>query len=155
VDVRVNVLLALWHVLEARADAGKMNDPAARDRVLPVLETALFDGEDPLARGHAAAAMGALGDARGVDPLLNLLRDKHPFVRSHTALALGKLGDRRAIRPLVEVIDETPRGPRGAVTLGLAALLEKQGVRVPDDLPDDQRVWAELVQRSLAGDRPR
>ena len=36
------------------------------------------------------AALGALGDPRGVDPLLNLLRDRHPVVRTHTALALGK-----------------------------------------------------------------
>jgi HEAT repeat protein len=98
--------------------------------------------------------MGALGDARGVDPLLNLLRDANPVVRMHTALALGKLGDRRAIRPLVSVIDETPRGsPRSAVLLGLTILLEAEGLKVPSDLSDIERNWEEYVQRALPSQR--
>ena len=154
VDVRVIALLALWHVLGARAEAGKPLDPAARDAVLPVLETALFDPDDPMVRAHAAAAMGALGDPRAVDPLLNVLRDEHPAVRTHTALALGKLGDRRAIRPLVDVIDETPRGsPRGAVLLGISLLLEHEGIATPPDMPDTRRAWSDLIQRVLPAAR--
>jgi HEAT repeat protein len=150
VDVRVNSLLALGHVLEARAEAGRPADAATRDEVLPVLETALFDPDDAVARGHAAAAMGALGDPRGVDPLLNLLRDKHTFVRTHVGLALGKLGDRRAIRPLVDVIDDTQQGsPRSAVILGVSLLLEREGITIPADMPDDERVWSGFVQRAL------
>lgn len=147
--VRGNSLLAIWHVLDARADAKRPLEAAGRDALLPVLEAAMFDPDDPTVRGHAAAAMGALADPRGVDPLLNLLRDKHPFVRMHTALALGKLGDRRAIRPLVSVIDETPPGTRGAVTLGIAHLLERQGISVPSGMPDDQHAWSGFIQRAI------
>lgn len=153
--VRVNALLALWHVLDARAEKGTAVDAATRDQTVAALETAMFDPDEPLARGHAAAAMGALGDPRGVDPLLNLLRDRHPAVRTHTALALGKLGDRRAIRPLVAVIDDTPKGtPRGAVCLGISLLLEREGIAVPADMPEETRVWSGFVQRVLPT-RPR
>jgi HEAT repeat protein len=93
--------------------------------------------------------MGALGDRRGVDPLLNLLRDTHPFVRTQTALALGKLQDRRAIDALVDVIDETPRGTvRDAVLLGISLLLEQLGHTVPESLPDDERAWRAFVERT-------
>lgn len=153
-EVRTNSLLALWHLLVARRDAGRPPDAATRDTVLPVLEASLFDPDAPIARGNAAAAMGALGDARGVDPLLNLLRDKHAFVRMHTALALGRLGDRRAIQPLVAAVDETPRGStRSAVGLAIAMLLEREGVAVPEPLPDDGRAWTSLVQRLLPARR--
>lgn len=151
VDVRVNALLALWHVLEARGKVGNFVDRASRDAALPVLESVLFDPDDPMVRGHAAAALGALGDPRGVDSLLNLLRDKQPFVRSHTAIALGKLGDRRAIQPLVDVIDETPRGDtKGYVLLAVTLLLEREGISVPAGLADDQRSWSLFVQRAFA-----
>ncbi|MCE9637096.1 MAG: HEAT repeat domain-containing protein [Planctomycetes bacterium] len=152
-DVRVNSLLALWHVLDVRGEKGMALDAPTREAALPIIETSLFDPDDPMARGYAAAAMGALGDPRGVDSLLNLLRDTNPVVRTHTALALGKLGDRRAVEPLVDLIDETPRGPKGAVILGISLLLEHEGIAVPPDMPEYERNWSEFVQRVLPAKR--
>lgn len=150
-DVRNNALLALWHVLDARAASGAAPlDDATRGKALAVIENACFDPDVPLVRGHAAAAMGALGDSRGVDPLVNLLRDTNSFVRLHTALALGKLGDRRAADPLVDIIDETPRGNvRDAVLLAISALIEKAGFSVPPSMAEDERAWRSLKERTL------
>ena len=150
-DVRNNSLLALWHVLDTRTEKGAAPlDDATRERALAAIENALFEPDAPLVRGHAAAAMGALGDPRGVDPLLNLLRDTNVFVRTQTALALGKLGDRRAVEPLVDIIDETdPGNVRDAVILGISLLIEKQGFIVPQSLPADERSWRAFKDRTL------
>jgi HEAT repeat protein len=148
-DVVNNALVALWRVFDARRAAGRVTLPPAEAALaLPLLELALFDLEDPLVRGNAAAAMGALGDSRAVDPLLNVLRDSHPLVRTQTALALGKLGDRRAVAPLVDAVDQSPSGtPRSAVSAAIALLLEKQGHIVSEPLPDSTRAWRAYVRR--------
>ena len=150
-DVRSNSLMALWHVFDAKHEIGASPlDPVAQRDAMTLLETALFDPADPLVRAHAAAAVGALGDPRGVDPLLNMLRDEHPLVRTQTAIALGKLGDEKAIPALVKVIDNTPAGtPRRAVLLALTALLEKKGITVPTTLGDESRAWERFVRESL------
>ena len=59
----------------------------------------LSDGE-PVERWRAAAALGRLADARGVDPLIAALRDDDWRVREKAAWALGRIGDPRAVRPL-------------------------------------------------------
>ena len=117
-----------------------------------LIETALFDAADPMIRANAAAAIGALGDPRGVDPLVNILRDDNPLVRTMTAIALGKLGDEKAIPSLVKVIDSTgPGTPRRAVLLALTTLLEKKGFNAPADLGDTQRAWEQYVAEVYRG----
>lgn len=60
-------------------------------------------------RASAASALGASGDARAVDPLIQALRD---YANSdyetavQAAYALGKIGDERAVEPLIEVLRE-------------------------------------------------
>jgi len=151
VDVRNNSLLALWHVLDARSENGlPPADGPTRVAILGAAEPALFDLGDPMVRGHAAATLGALGDARAVDSLTNLLRDQHPFVRTQTALALGKLGDRRALPALLDAIDTSPSGtPKSAVILGISVLLEKEGVAIPPGLPAEGRAWKQFAERAL------
>jgi HEAT repeat protein len=53
----------------------------------------------------AAEALGKLGDARSVEPLISLLKDKSAseWLRYACAKALGKIGDRRALPILSEV----------------------------------------------------
>jgi hypothetical protein len=151
-DVRSNALMALWHVFDARRAVGASPlDPVAQREAMLLLEAALFDPADPLIRAQAAAAIGALGDPRGVDPLLNLLKDEHPLVRTQTAIALGKLGDDKAIPALLAVMDSTPSGtPKRAVVLSLTSLLEKKGIRVPDNLGDESRSWKRFVKEEFA-----
>jgi len=151
-DVRSNTLRALARVFEAKRAVGASPvDPLEHRDAMVFLEPALSDPADPLIRAHAAAAVGALGDPRAVDPLIDLLRDSHPLVRMHTAIALGKLGDAKAIPALVKAIDETPAGtPRNAVVLGLTALLEGLGHHPPETLGDDGHAWERWVRSNLS-----
>jgi HEAT repeat protein len=52
-------------------------------------------------RSNAAEALGKLGDARAVEPLIASLKDQEAPVQVEAAVALGKLGDMRAVQPLV------------------------------------------------------
>ena len=52
-------------------------------------------------RKSAAKALGEIGDARAVEPLISaLLRDSNEIVRGAAATALGEIGDARAVKPL-------------------------------------------------------
>jgi HEAT repeat protein len=151
-DVRSNTLMALWHVFDARRAVGASPiDPVSQRNAMSLIELELFDPADPIIRAHAAAVVGALGDPRGVDPLLNLLRDEHPFVRTHTAIALDKLGDPKAIPALIKVMDTTPIGtPRRVVVLAVTSLFEKQGVHPPESLGDESRAWERWIREREA-----
>jgi HEAT repeat protein len=151
VDVRVNALLAMGRVLEARGAIGNFLDVTTRDQVLPVLETALFDTEDPAVRGWAAVAARQVGDPRILPSLVNLLRDKNVFVRAQTALAVGQYGGRAELETLLAMIDETPVGPaRDAVLVAIRRIMGRLDVAVPEDLPDEQASWTAFVRRALA-----
>ena len=53
----------------------------------------------------AASALGQIGDARAVEPLIAALVDERQTVRAEAAAeALGRIGDARAIEPLIAVV---------------------------------------------------
>src|SRR5512140_656281 len=58
---------------------------------------------DEMIRQAAAGALGALGERRAVEPLIQLLADGSLGVRRAAAEGLGRLGDVRAFDPLVEI----------------------------------------------------
>jgi HEAT repeat protein len=58
--------------------------------------------EDTFVRGHAAAAIGAIGDPAGADVLINLLLDEEPMVRVKAAQGLATIGRESAIQPLIK-----------------------------------------------------
>jgi HEAT repeat protein len=151
-DVRSNTLRALARVFEAKRGIGASPlDPMEQRDAMVYLEPALSDPADPLIRAHAAAAVGALGDPRAVDPLIDLLRDPHPLVKMQTAIALGKLGDAKAVVPLVNAIEATPIGtPRSTVVLALTALLETLGHRPPESLGEDGHAWEQWVRLNMS-----
>jgi HEAT repeat protein len=150
-DVRSNALLALSRVFDARRDIGASPlDPLQSREALGLIEACLFTPENPLVRANAAAALGALGDPRAVDGLVDLLRDTHPLVRTRTAMALGKLGDPKALMPLVKLIDASPAGtPRSAVLQSAASILEQMGRAPPSSLGEDQRSWERFAKEAL------
>jgi cyclophilin family peptidyl-prolyl cis-trans isomerase/HEAT repeat protein len=74
----------------------------------PDLLRLLGDGEARVRR-RAALAIGHVGLADGVQPLLGVLADRDPEVRQMAAFALGLLGDARARDPLVTALaDASP-----------------------------------------------
>lgn len=55
----------------------------------------------------AAEALGEIGDARAVDPLIAVLQDDNEDVRRAAAEALGKIRDKRAVEPLLEIFKDS------------------------------------------------
>src|SRR5215469_8395380 len=60
--------------------------------------------QDFAVRSAAAQALGQLGGARAVEPLLEALGDPSAFVREAAAQALTRLNDTRAVEPLVAAL---------------------------------------------------
>jgi HEAT repeat protein len=58
------------------------------DRAVDALSAVVIDHDDPIAREAAVAALGAIGDARGLPAILHATRDK-PAVRRRAVLALA------------------------------------------------------------------
>ncbi len=74
------------------------------DRTLNAFIQTLKEGNDSQARMEAAESLGALGDARAVEPLIKALNDSGKYVRSESARALRRIGDRRAVDPLIQAL---------------------------------------------------
>ena len=57
---------------------------------------------------YAAEALGEIGDARAVEPLIGVLSSSdYPGVHCRAAEALGKIGDARAVEPLIEALNDS------------------------------------------------
>lgn len=68
-------------------------------------------------RYNAAVALGQVGGAEAVPPLIAVLNDPDPAVRQASVWALGRLGDTRALEPLIGRLayDESPEVHDGAM----------------------------------------
>ncbi len=76
-------------VSEAAAWAlGELGEPARGQGAVPALVEACRTHPDPLVREAAVAALGALGDERGLPAILDACRDR-PAVRRRAVLALA------------------------------------------------------------------
>jgi HEAT repeat protein len=60
-------------------------------------------------RLHSAEALGHIGDACAVKPLIKALEDENEYVRAYAAWALGEIGDARAVGSLVELLEDDTR----------------------------------------------
>lgn len=60
--------------------------------------------KDPAIRWNAADALGKIGEARAVEPLIGALWDPDVTLKQHAADALGRLGDGRAVEPLLTML---------------------------------------------------
>jgi HEAT repeat protein len=68
--------------------------------------------KDDFVRRKAAEALGQVGDARAVGPLMAALQDSKAYVRKAAAGALGQIGDARAVEPLVAALNDRDRNVR-------------------------------------------
>ena len=60
----------------------------------------MLTDDDEITRWKSAEALGRLGDAGAMEPLIDALWDDDSRVRLKAAWALGQIGDLRAIAPL-------------------------------------------------------
>ncbi len=63
--------------------------------------------ESGAAKSIVAFALGEIGDAQAVEPLLAAFKDREWSVRMSAAEALIKIGDKRAIEPMVVALEES------------------------------------------------
>jgi HEAT repeat protein len=79
----------------------KLGEPAIEPLIACLKNQASF------VRSHAASALGDLGDARAVGPLIACFKDRYENenVRNSVARALGKMGDARTAEALGETFD--------------------------------------------------
>jgi HEAT repeat protein len=78
----------------------------------------------PEVREAVANALGALGDARAVLPLIGKIEDPRPSVRAAVARALGALRDPRSSSALLLALRDSDSGVMIAVVRALGALAE-------------------------------
>jgi HEAT repeat protein len=100
------------------------------DMALEVLTAALQDEADDV-RQAASEALGRLGDARAVEPLVARLGDKHEKhgVRKAAGEALGRLGDAHAVEPLIAHLqDEWYDAERTAAITALGQIGDARAV---------------------------
>jgi len=78
--------------------------------------------KDTAVRISAAKALGELKDARTVEPLIAVLKDRDWSVREAAAGALGQLGDSRAVEPLIAVLKDSGKDVHEAAADALKKL---------------------------------
>ncbi len=76
-------------------------------RDVPGLIEALAYQKDATVRKDAAQALGEIGEADGVEPLIAALAERNDDVRMAVVEALIKIDDVRAIKPMVSVIGDS------------------------------------------------
>jgi HEAT repeat protein len=91
------------------------------DTLLPVLESALRDGENAGTRNAAMEIYVRRGEA-AVPALLTLLRDEDEEVRNFAAVMLGPLKDRRAVLPLMTALLDPDVNVRHAAAAALGQI---------------------------------
>jgi len=74
----------------------------------------------PAVRVAAADALGQIGDADAVDPLIQTTHDEREDVRIAAASALARIGDRRSIQPLIRLFADRYHGVRVAAADAVA-----------------------------------
>ena len=105
-----------------------VSDVAGDIRSVGALVRALCD-EDCYVRQEAASALGAMGDPRAVEALIELLEeDDDEDVREEVAWALGKIGDARAVEPLIRALFDTDKDVREEAAWALGRIRDVRAV---------------------------
>jgi HEAT repeat protein/cyclophilin family peptidyl-prolyl cis-trans isomerase len=82
----------------------------------------LLSDDEARIRRRAALAVGRIGLAGGVTPLVGVLADRDPEVRQMAAFGLGLLGDARARDPLIAALADASPLVQGAAAEALGLL---------------------------------
>ena len=126
-NVRVSELTKLRPLQDPEADRilmQSMNDPDIRvkikaidvlgaretnDGVDPMSQALFLRSTEPIVKLHLVAALGRIGDAEGVLPVMQYLSEQtDPRARGTAVFALGEMGDDRALGVLSQTADEDP-----------------------------------------------
>ncbi|MGI6087380.1 MAG: HEAT repeat domain-containing protein [Kiritimatiellia bacterium] len=142
--------------LNSKSSVGRRNAAKAllqiqaRDvRALGPLLEALVDMQDDALRAAAAGALGYIGDARAVMPLIEALKDHEIHVRLSAIKSLGLLGDNRAVAELAGIVNDQKAEIRLATVKALGefgdAAVEILSAKLKDDDPEIRDAVAESL----------
>ena len=113
----------------------EIRQPLAAEKVFELLEY-----DDPAVRIAGLFALSELGDARAVEPLLEVLNEQSSGLKlqRRAAVALGMLGDARAVEPLVRLLSHDDELVRFAAVSALGELGDSRAVEPLTDLMNGQ-----------------
>ncbi|GBC77852.1 Phycocyanobilin lyase subunit alpha [bacterium HR08] len=101
----------------------------------------------PEIRQQIARALGEIGSAEAVEPLIQALRDEDWWVRTAAAKALGQIGDARAVEPLIQALRDKGKWVRTAAAKALGQIGDARAV---EPLIQALRDWDESVRTAAA-----
>jgi HEAT repeat protein len=127
-DIRSNAALTIAHA------ARPTDNP---DLLLPLINS--LEDQSPAVRVHAAAAVGAMGQADAVPHLVKLLRDPVQLVRIRTLLALARIGARDSLPFMVPLLADEKEDVRKTARRVLVQLSGK-------DFNYDVKRWNEYFR---------
>jgi ankyrin repeat protein/HEAT repeat protein len=104
---------------------------------------ALVESRDAKVLEEAVKLLGAMGDTRAVEPLLQLLTETKQGERTDVAMALGELRDPRAIPALIAALKDEHDGGHALIAGGLIAGALEQIARQSfrDNIRDEVNRW--------------
>ena len=118
------------------AAAPKISKPI--DRAAVAAKIAALRGNDADVARDAAAALGGLGDASAVEPLIEVLGNAddyfHSVVRAAAASSLAQLNDPRAFEPLVHAVRDNMAEASAEAVRALAKMGDPRAVGVLIDI---------------------
>jgi len=108
-------------------------------------------GGDFSTRAGAALALGLVGDATAVGPLLEALKKDDPLLRQNAIWALMRLKDERAIEPLIAELRRDFSWSRVDAAIALGHLGDRRAVRPLCDALSDNDVLVRLASAVALG----
>ena len=111
--------------------------------VEPLIDILIRDSQTM--QGAAAEALGWIGDARAVSPLLLFLSEGEPSdaLRELAAEALGRIGDVRAVSPLIAALEDSNEWVRRAAAEALGNLGDRSAIEPLSTLLQDEIVMVQ------------
>jgi HEAT repeat protein/cyclophilin family peptidyl-prolyl cis-trans isomerase len=88
----------------------------------------MLSDDEARVRRRAALAIGRVGLAEGVQPLVRLLTDADPEVRQMAAFSLGLIGDGSAVEPLVRALADPAPVVKGSAAEALGLIGDARAV---------------------------
>ncbi|MDP6380223.1 MAG: HEAT repeat domain-containing protein, partial [Phycisphaerae bacterium] len=153
-------LLRLGHAIIplAKKAIAETDDPEVRLTLSDIIQKiSRTKGGVFLMRAAAAKALGNIGDARAMEPLIGSLKDNRFEVRREAAEALGKIKNTRAIEALIASLEDTQSSVQANSAQALAGFKDPRCTEplleaLNDEAPE-VRYWAVRGVAPLKDDR--
>ncbi|MEA5545177.1 HEAT repeat domain-containing protein, partial [Limnoraphis robusta CCNP1324] len=79
---------------------------------------------------NAASALGNIGNAEAVKPLIAALNDSESDVRSNAASALGNIGNAEAVKPLIAALNDSESDVRSNAASALGNIGDENTLKM-------------------------